>query len=275
MVIRLLQKIIMVMRTLCMGLHSLVQGLMYVAFCWRKLPTGAREERLVVLLTGPSIMKDMNDVSNLIEKGWAAMGVNSFALNSEFNVVRPKYYSIYDRSFFLEDGGTQVSEMLGGSVKWDMNLFVPMHAKSSDFCKALEGNEYINIIYVRYFGFDYNCYVSRWFASKGVAMSRCYNVLVWALFVCGRLGGREIKIAGADFDLHKGYEAIGYRKSGRNGKPFYQTSNEKGNYAPDMAESLQTIVLAYRALYFIDDVFRLNGVKVSVITKGTGIDCFR
>jgi hypothetical protein len=257
--------------------YSLIQGLMYVAICFFNKKTNIKESHVLILLTGPSIEKDVSLISELNIEYSASMGVNSFALNVEFLKFKPKYYAIYDRSYFLDKSkiGESVANELLGTVQWEMHVFLPAYARNSDFCNILRKNSNINISYSRYYGFDYNSHISRWFALKGVSFSRAYNVLVWALFHCNMLSARKISIAGADFNLQKRYSPIGYRKAGIEGSDFHQTNKIKGNYVPDMAESLEMIVLAYRALYFIDDVFKIKRIEVKVITKGTGIDCFQ
>jgi hypothetical protein len=258
--------------------YSLIQSAFYLFFANNRFlkKLVGHNGRLCVILTGPSLSGEEKEILDAVHEGTQVMCVNSFANNSFFSNVKPRYYCIYDRSYFTEDSelANKVAESIVNNVDWPMCILIPHFAKGSRFAELVNENLQVEIIYIRYYGFDNNDIVSRFFARKGLAHGRIYNVLVYALYLAIVMNYKRISIYGCSFDFYKSISSGGQREATRDGKPFYQVSRRRGLYRPSVCESLSMVVNAYEALYMTDDVAKSQGVIIENKTKGSVLDCF-
>ena len=154
----------------------------------------------LILGNGPSAKETLEQYLPQV-KQMTCICVNMFASNSEFEVIRPKYYVLLDPAF-IDINHTTASKLLNDlaqKTSWALTLIVPYHFKKVAYFRELfNSNPNISLHYFNYTiadGFEPLNYA---LYEVGLGMPLCQNVLVATIFQSIRMGFTEIYLTGAD-----------------------------------------------------------------------------
>lgn len=162
-------------------------------------------DKCIVLATGPSLKQSF-------EKKWdffkttPLICVNSFAIASEFQELKPMYYVILDPFFWEGDSDVtrKTFDSLGAKTTWKLYLFVPQYALNKNvFVELSKKNSNIELVSYNYTVFKGFPRVAHWFYKKKLAMPQSLSVMAPALFLGVNIGFKEVFLVGADHLWHE------------------------------------------------------------------------
>lgn len=173
----------------------------------------ANGEEIYLLMNGPSLSCALKKYSNkLANKN--CMCVNMMANTDEYEIIKPRYYTIADIKFWKKMDGINENEfLLEEQQKWDsiidnivkkttwkMYLFLPNLAKDNKrLVSILANNKFIYPIYlnsgVDFKGFDSARY---YFWKRQLCVPELQNVLVLSIYVSVLMKYKKVYMLGCD-----------------------------------------------------------------------------
>lgn len=188
----------------------------------------AQNTKCFVLATGPSLKPSIQKHLELF-KQTPLICVNSFAMSTEFEELKPQYYVILDPFFWERENETTISTFknLVEKTKWKLHLLIPQYARNqSVFSKLHKKNPNIELIPFNYTVFKGFPSVAHWFYKKNLAMPQSLNVTITALFLGINLGYKEVYLVGADHTWHENLHMNGENILHTKVTHFYENDNE-------------------------------------------------
>ena len=161
--------------------------------------------KCIVLATGPSLKTSFQKKWELF-KTTPLICVNSFAVSTEFEELKPMYYVIIDPFFWEGDNDVTKNtfESLVLKTTWKLRLFVPQYAFNKNvFVELNKKNPNIELLRYNYTVFKGFPKVAHWFYEKNMAMPQCLSVMGPALFLGVNIGFKEVFLVGADHLWHE------------------------------------------------------------------------
>lgn len=159
-----------------------------------------RGESINILANGPSLKKEIEELRIEGIKNRNSAVVNFFAISETFQEIKPEYYLLADRMFFLDENQDsnygKVFEVFNNNVDWEMILIVPFKFRD----KALQyvHNAHIKIeclSSLKYEGDEKRRFES-W--KKGESVPSYVNVVLMGEYYFLQKGYSSIYLYGVD-----------------------------------------------------------------------------
>ena len=175
-----------------------------------KLPL-AKKNVIHILGNGPSIGVDMDRIRN-VRKNSSVMAVNSFAKTRLYREIRPDFYLIADPGFFFPKServsniAEETMRALIDDTEWELSLFVPIKATSSEFVKCVTKNVRVQVFFFKNIPFlGESSSFSHFLFKYKLANPIIQNVLTGAIFLAVQMGFKSIGLWGADHSWMENY----------------------------------------------------------------------
>jgi hypothetical protein len=249
-----------------------------------------KSDEAVIVGNGPSLNDNFKTNINFFS-GKSAFCVNDFAISGYFEVIKPDFYILFDSAYWLKNISKELGEtnkrvfqLLKDKVSWPMTIIMPLSAKQWSWFKELPNlNKNIRICYVNWTRIDCSKSLRNFMYSRDLAMPRCANVLINAIFLAINMGYKKIFLAGADHSWHEdifvGDDNVVYRKGeycyseGKVSlKPAFK--NLEGTQVYKLHELFQLFSLTFKGHQEIEEYARFAGAKVYNISKKSYIDAY-
>jgi len=245
-------------------------------------------KELVILANGPSLRADLDNHPGFF-RGKQLMCVNQFVLSDDYERLKPQFYILLDRGFFVENTIPRVAEVreqvkqaMIRKTTWPLMLCCPAEARNSQFHRDLAASG----IPVRFAFFNSTVVdglkpVRHWLYRRQAGMPPPQNVLIGALMAGLACRFRRIIILGADHSWHQGLEI------GTDGKlvsaehHFYDKKPWK--VAVEHPETMKRATLhdyfyilfrTFRSYHLIQEYAVSRGVQIINASSVTFIDAF-
>ncbi len=205
---------------------------------------------------------------------------NEFCMTPEFLTIKPGHYILADQVFYSEQlknksGVVKANavEVLNQRVDWDMELYVPLEAKGSNFQKKIY-NENIAVKYFSKAPMPFSGRLGRLFITNLRSMPVVANVSVPAVALALAKGYGVLEIYGLDMSFYRNFsvnidnvsyiESSYFYKSGER-SPYMLSSKRLGGYVRGRASTFfRRMYETIRAHEIIASSFE---GKVSIINK--------
>ena len=255
----------------------------------KKLKASDSQEA-VVIGNGPSLKDTLKEHLNFFS-GKTNICVNDFALSEYFSAIKPDFYIPFDSAYWKKDvsqslriNNEKIFKLLKDKVSWPMTIIMPLSAREWSWFTGLERfNKNIKICYVNWTRIDCSNLLKNFLYSKNLAMPRCANVLINALFLAINMGYKKIFLAGADHSWHEGIfvgeDNVVYRKGEycySEGKTSLESAFKdlEGTQVYKLHELFHLISLTFQGHQEIEEYARFAGAKVYNISKKSYIDAY-
>lgn len=159
-----------------------------------------------LIVNGPSLAR----VKNRFETDFhftnrPSMVVNFFANTSDYEILKPKFYTLADPMFFMDFPGKSVEKVksfyrsLNDKTTWPLIVFIP-HSFGRKKFYEYSGLDNPNIKVIEINGEGYNGFESlrNYAYAKGFCAPRAYTVAILGLYACVQMGFQQIDIYGLD-----------------------------------------------------------------------------
>ncbi|WP_198139801.1 hypothetical protein [Pedobacter sp. BAL39] len=218
----------------------------------------------------------------------AVFVVNFFALSSEYQEIRPRYYVFADPTFWdtsisheFQDRGTSVLELIKNTTDWELDIIIP-YAAAKRFVAFFKDKPNIHVYYFNLSTFDTDTRLDYSVYESGYGAPHIQNVLVLAVFASILAGFKEVNLLGA---AHSWLEEL--RVNAENevcllDKHFYD-DNQDVKLLPwkkiaggiyKMHEILIDLSRTFLGYHKMQNFALHKGVKIYNCTEGSYIDAF-
>lgn len=212
----------------------------------------ANEKNIIIISNGKSAKNDLAKLTKL-KSIPSLFCVNSFALEPEFEKLKPKYYLLLDYGWFefnsteINDPKTHPRVMIQPefenllrriiefwekieNISWDMTLFIPtIYKKKYIIEKLLNSKSKIKFHFFNYSVFKSFPTIEKTIFNSGLATVQCENVINAALFLSIRHEVKNIYLTGIDHDFHLLSTVDQKNNLLISESHFYDTENQKSN----------------------------------------------
>ena len=256
------------------------------------------KNQLLILGNGPSLSTDLEPLKKLNENA-DSLGVNYFAATNEFLIFKPRFYSIVSKQYWGTDENAgwdkdrkRIFDILVEKVDWEMHLFVPMIARSSEsWKKHMAQNPNIKVNYFNLTPLDDYPKYFKGSLEKYKACPRPHNVLIPSILFGINMNYPTIYIAGADHSwipeifVTKDNVVMAAQKHfyaeqlksldstllSDNAKPFFHSNSVE---TMKLHEVLHKFYYSFKSYWFLKEYADLKGTTVYNLTEGSFIDAF-
>ncbi len=242
-------------------------------------------DTLIVLGNGPSFGKTM-DMHAAYFTGKTILGVNSFSISKEYELLKPRYYVMLDPGLWNAENEQVKStiDSIASKTKWSLHLLVPHAARNSQRILNLRANSEIKIHFFNYIVFKGFEGIGHWLYKKNYAMPQSQNVLVASLFLSINLGYKNIELFGADHNWHQDLivndenvvcmKHIHFYSSGTVATyvPFYKMMHVKETFRMD--EALFAFARVFSGYQQIKKYADYRKTRIVNMTEGSFVDAF-
>jgi hypothetical protein len=207
-------------------LLSLAKSILFKNNKWRSFHEFHQNKDVVVIANGPSMNEDLEkNKNNFI--GMDYICVNNFVFTEYYEIIKPKYYAIYDSLYWewgeasagelmkkyadpinliyykeLNHRMTKFYELLNSKTNWPLKLFVPGYAFSIVNKKI--SNKKIQLVPVLPLPLNlYNSNIRNYLYKKRVLMPHPQTVVIFAIYNALQLCDKNVFIIGADHSWHE------------------------------------------------------------------------
>jgi len=241
-----------------------------------------------VLGNGPSLDADIDEKSGFLGMG-DTLCVNDFAKTDLYIKIQPKYYVFADPCWWVPTSPENIvsrrnhvyGEMLR-KTSWPLTIYVPFAARSY-FEPIFSRSHNIHLSFYNITSLDVEGILEYILYDLGLAMPKCQNVLVGALFLSLRLGYRKIILLGAD---HSWHETLALDDAGRvcmKNEHFYDKDSKLTPWTKDgteeniwtMGELFHALAKMFEGYWQIEGYARYLGAEICNASSVTFIDAFR
>lgn len=236
-------------------------------------------DTLIIMGNGPSLKQTIaNDIDIL--RRHPLMAVNFAANTPEFQLLKPRYYTLADPHFFQKQSDPNVARLIANinSATWTITLFVPIAARKHT---SVFNNPSVTIEYFNATGIEGFPAFRRFMYRIGAGMPRPRNVLIPSLMAGIALGFKRIFITGADHGWTKTL-SVNERNEVISIQPHYYTEDKHEqqrirvdylNYP--LHQILFSFYTAFKSYFIIEDYATKRGVQILNATEGSFIDAFQ
>ena len=236
--------------------------------------------RVYVLANGPSLKKDMADL--LSDKKFLDSDkfvLNFFANSDYYTLLKPKYYCLADKGFFIDnytEGHTQTLEALNQKTNWQMSLYVPN--RYYKIIRKIIVNPSISIVplsTLQFEGFEKKRYYSY---KKGIAVPCYVNVVIMIEYILLNMGCKDIWLYGVDHTFFTNMVVneenhVGYSESHFYGEEFVELKDYDGSYLT-ICSWLMDKYLTFKEHENMRGYAGYLGARIVNCTKGSLIDAY-
>ena len=237
------------------------------------------EDTLIIMGNGPSLKQTISNDLEILRRH-PLMAVNFAANTPEFQLLKPRYYTLADPHFFQKQSDPNVARLIENlnNASWTITLFVPTSAR-----KSVTGfnNPHLSIEYFNPTGIEGFPAFRRFMYRIGAGMPRPRNVLIPSIMTGISLGFKRIFITGADHGWTKTL-SVNDRNEVISVQPHFYTedSHEQQRIRIDylkypLHQILFSFYVAFKSYFIIEDYARTQGVAILNATEGSFIDAFR
>ena len=208
-----LLKIQRFLESLYQALISLMRVFFHFRFRSDLNHINASGKELVILANGPSLRADLDNHPGFF-RDKQLMCVNQFVLSNDYERLKPHFYILLDKGFFIEhtiprvtEVREQVKQALLRKTTWPITLFCPAEARNSLFHRDLAASAIpVKFVFFNSTAVDGIRLVRHWLYRRQMGMPPPQNVLIGALMAGLACRFNRIVILGADHSWHQGLE---------------------------------------------------------------------
>lgn len=267
-------------------------------------------DECVVLGNGPSLSASLRHGFDFF-KNKKIMCVNNFAETDYYTQIKPNFYVLADPIFWekkyeyysnnynndekkirgeyfdaLKNIRSGLIDSLLEKTQWELNLFVPIHSKSSKVFENISIiNSNIKVIY--YSTIPINTRIScirHFFYKINIGMPTPQNVLIPAIFLALKCKFKFIYLMGADHSWHQELVLDRNNILGTYDRHFYdETENKKiiplmwdieSGKTTKVHEQFYALYLVFRSHLFLECYSKNLKAKIFNMSKVTWIDAY-
>jgi hypothetical protein len=243
---------------------------------------------LVILANGPSLRADLDKHPGFFQDK-QLMCVNQFALSEDYERLKPQFYILLDKGFFIEhtiprvaEVREQVKQAILRKTTWPMTFCCPAEARNSLFHRDLAVSGIpVEFVFFNSAVVDGIRLVRHWLYRRQMGMPPPQNVLIGALMAGLACGFNRIIILGADHSWHQGLEIGTDGKLVSTEHHFYDKQPWK--VVVEHPETLQRATIhdyffilyrTFRSYHLIQEFARSKDVRIINASSVTFIDAF-
>jgi hypothetical protein len=248
----------------------------------------ASGQELVILANGPSLKADFENHPGFF-KARQLMCVNQFVLSDDYERLKPQFYLLLDKGFFIErtiprvaEVREQVKHALLRKTTWPITLCCPAEARNSLFHLDLAAAGIpVSFAFFNSTVADGIKPVRHWLYRRQLGMPPPQNVLIGALMAALACGFSRIIILGADHSWHQGLEIGADGKLVSAEHHFYDKKPWK--VVVEHPETMQRATLhdyffilyrTFRSYHLIAEYAKSRGKRIINASSVTFIDAF-
>ncbi|MCR9171622.1 MAG: hypothetical protein NXI10_03960 [bacterium] len=286
-----------------MGYESVrakIEGIIKIGVLSKKTKIYAHKQsdELLILGNGPSLKTDMEKLNSL-KTNRDVLSVNYFPVTNEFLDFKPQYHVITSSMYWKkaesknwDKDRNKVFQNLVEKVTWELHLFVPMIARSSNRWRDfMAKNPNIKINFINLTPIDTDPAFFKRFLERFKACPRPHNVLVPSILIGINLNYKRCYLAGADHswipeifvtndnmvmvaqkhfyaDQFKGINSTLLTDKA---KPMF---NEDGSGGKKLHEILYKFYCSFKSYWLLKEYAELKGTQIFNLTEGSYIDAF-
>ncbi|WP_341226534.1 hypothetical protein [uncultured Arcticibacterium sp.] len=241
----------------------------------------------LILGNGPSSKDTLKEFLPQM-KEMTCICVNMFASNSEFEIIKPKYYVLLDPAF-IDEKHESASKLIINIIEktsWALTLIIPYHfRKSSYFLDRVKVNSNITIHYFNYTIVDGFLPLNHILYNLGIGMPLCQNVLVATIFQGIRMGFDDIYITGADHSWNENLRVSNedntlylndthfYGQRKRNlSKEF---GGDIGTIESQIAKQFISFYKVFKGHEILANFSKTRGIRIVNISNHSNIDVYK
>lgn len=275
-------------------------------------------DECVVLGNGPSLQISLEKDLDFI-KTKKIFCVNSFAATDYYSILKPNFYILADPLFWemdyievfediknnnlskfneksnnkinlsyykkLMDVRDNLFNSLINKTQWKLNLFVPLHSKSSGvFDELVKKNENINLFYYSTIPVNFNnSSIRHLFYKFNVGMPTPQTVLIAAIFLALKSNFKKIFLLGADHSWHEDIVLDEKNVLCSRDKHFYKEN--KQNLVPlvfdvqtgrttKIHEQFHALHVAFRSHVLLEEYSKMLKIKIYNASRYTWVDAY-
>lgn len=252
-----------------------------------KLPC-KRKEECIILGNGPSL-KDSLNICGDKTADFDLICVNFFAETDLYEKLKPRYYVLNPREFFLPVvidslmiSRKKLFEKIRDNTTWEMFLFIPAQIRRyRQMTDIVRQNKNITIQYYNQTPIEGFRYLSHLFFGMRLGMPRPHNVIIPSLMLAIGMKYRNIWLFGAEHSWLKEITVDDSNNVLVNQKHFYDENSAKaetmrgaGDRKRKLHEVLEKFLLSFKGYHIIQDYSRKKDIKIFNSTPGSFIDAF-
>lgn len=247
-----------------------------------------KQERLVILGTGPSLKEDITRVFEA-RKNCSVMAVNSFCLDDNFLKLKPEFYILADPCYYTDtesETGKSDRDIFIKKIKqalnWKMKLILPESGRNSFLVKELHENHFISFEFINSNCSYYPYFINRYKAyNKNIATVCFQNVLLMCLYYAIFKKYPIVYLFGADHNWCKDITVRDDNVVYIEENHCYEQEHHKSHRLEKVDGSLWTMgelfsawTRVYNGYYEINEYALVNDVKIYNCSSVSFIDAF-
>lgn len=244
----------------------------------------------VVIGSGPSLKGTLAEHLSFIKQR-DVVCTNNFIASPLFINIRPRYYVLMDRAFWLhstsarlQDEYRQYAQKMVDVVDWPMTIFLPQAARHWNYFQEVpRKNSRVSICYVNTTQVASWTWLKHLLYRRQMAMPTMQNVLVAALFLSVNLRYRNVYLVGGDHSWHQSlyvdeHNRLFLKNTGfqdedeRSYEPFYEDPAEKKPYM--MYNLLRDLSRMYLGYMEVEHYAKERGTMIRNASSKSFIDAF-
>lgn len=243
---------------------------------------------IIIMGTGPSLK---NDINKILENRalYRLMAVNSYCLDSNFEILKPDYYILADPGYYdnnssglsLENRNIFIEKFIN-CVSWKIVLILPDKAKKSYLVNQIEKNSNVKIVYLKMNVVYKPFFISKFSAyNKNVMICHTQNVLHLCLYYCIYSKFRNIYLFGSDHNWCHDITVTNDNIVSIEEKHCYEFEHHKKHPMKkidgstwNMGELFEAWMLVYKGYYELQNYALFNNVNIFNESSVSFIDAF-
>jgi hypothetical protein len=244
----------------------------------------ANTNKCIILGNGPSLATSL-EVYNSKFADYTLLCVNLFALNKEYELLKPKFYVMHDPALWKSEGDLtkRIATAIKEKTSWPIKIFFPFKSRNSKFIQDLN-SEHVEVVYYNYTIFKGFNAISNYVFKRNLAMPQSQNVLVACLYLCINMGFKETYLLGADHTWHENLmvdennvlcitDVHFYDRDQKiNARPFYKGLYTKETFS--VAEIFENWTKVFKGYEAISKYAAFRKVKIFNASHVSFIDAF-
>lgn len=239
-----------------------------------RVPSGSK---CCVLGNGPSL-KDALDNNEVNYDGCDVVCVNMFCRSEYFKILKPRYYYIVDRVYFMPitpRHNQLINDLLDSlnSADWDIELIIPKGMPGGRLVNELKNPHvkvsHINLVWIK--GFEKFCHFCY---NRQYAIPRCENILGVVLTLSVMRGYETVYVYGADHTWLKDLYVDDDNVVCYGDRHVYHKDLQVIKKEYPLHILLSSFATVFKAHQLVNDYAKKQRCKIINCTKGSFIDAY-
>jgi hypothetical protein len=276
------------MYDILMLIFAILQKIILFKFSRSYLFPAKTNKKTVILTNGPSLKKDMKKILSKKDE-LEIYVVNFFALNKDFNVIKPKFYVVSDDAFWRTDVNKDLKKKgkklykSFSKVNWEMCILCPSVGAKS-ILKRLKKNKYIKVKPIKSCVYHFKTEKINIFSLCNTITTPIFiNVLILSLWHAMQRKIKKIEIYGADFSGFKGYAVNQYTNELYTSVPHFYKKTKADSYTglkypgrpkPKIHWRFYQWSTSFYQMYLLSMVAKKKNIKVINCSSNSYLDSF-